>query len=262
MAFQKRLIDGIHSFSPKREKWVSKPIEDLPEKVTVSFKTGQTGFLDMKNPRAVYWANVIGRLKRANRPVYVEIDEDSKVITKVLIPIVYKVKALDPDDQGDIRVMLDPSAAIHLLLQSHPNFDTMRTKLQTAMDNHSELLIVETRDEHEIIDAITPPETAEGSPDPTPPPPDDPAVSEVRAQQFYDDMNALSCIPPFSPGSDCITFLYPDDGCHTRAHMMCMKIIAASYGYGGPIYPGKVWVQGIPSLTVETPNHPASRVAW
>lgn len=250
---QKRLTDGIRSFSPPRENWVSKPAEELPEKVTVSFKTGQTGILDMKNPRAVHWAEIIDRLERANRPVYVEVDEEYKVITKVLIPRVYKVKTLEPNEQGDIRVRLDPSAAVHLLLQSDPDHEAMRAKLQTALDDDSELLITETRDEHEIIDVRPPPDTAGGPPDPTPSPPIDPPVSEARAQVLYNDMNAKSCVP-CSPGSDCIPFLYPDNGCWIRAHKMCYLMTDDGED------PEKVWIRG--NLVVPTPNHPDCMVSW
>ena len=126
MYSQKKIIDGIRGFSPTKEVWISKPPDELPERVTVTLKSGQTGILDMKSPRAVHWAEIIDRLERANRPVYVEVDEEFKVITKVLIPRVYKVKTLEPNDQGDIRVRFDPSAAVHLLLQSDSNHETMR----------------------------------------------------------------------------------------------------------------------------------------
>jgi hypothetical protein len=250
---QKAIIDGIYSFSPKREKWISKPPEALPEKVTVTFKTGQTGLLDMKSPRAVHWAEIIDRLQRANRPVYVEVDEESKVITKVLIPRVYKVKALEPDDQGNIRVRLDPSAAVHLLLQSDPNHEAMRTKLQTALDDNSELLITETRDDHEIIDVRPLTEDPGESSDSSPAPPDDPPVSEARAQELYNDMNAKSCVP-CSPSSDCIPFLYPDNGCWIRAHKMCYLMTDVGED------PEKVWIRG--NLVVPTPNHPDCMVSW
>jgi hypothetical protein len=49
MNSQRKLIDGIRSFSPTRENWVDKPVEDLPKKVTVHFITGQTGRLDLKD---------------------------------------------------------------------------------------------------------------------------------------------------------------------------------------------------------------------
>lgn len=86
MNSQRKLIDGVRSFSPTRENWVDKPEEDLPKKVTVQFKTGQTGSLDLKDPLSAHWANMIDRQSQANQPVYVEIDEETSVITDVLIP--------------------------------------------------------------------------------------------------------------------------------------------------------------------------------
>ncbi len=253
MYSQRRLIDSVRSFSPTREDWVGKPAEDLPQRVTVHFCTGQTGFLDMKNARAVHWANVIDQMERAHRPIYVEVDEESQVITRVLIPRVYKVKALVPDDRGNIRVRLDPSAAVHLLLHSDPNFEAMRAQLQTALDNDSELLVTDTRDEHEIIDVRQPAETVGGPPDPTPTPPDDPPVSEARAQELFNHMNAKSCVP-CNPSSDCIPFLYPDDGCWIRAHKMCYLMMDEGET------PEKVWNFG--NLVVATPNHPDCGVSW
>ncbi len=67
-----KLIDGIQSLSPSREFFVDKTPDELPKAVRVDFEGGRLGLLDMKNPRAVHWADVIDRLGRANRPVYVE----------------------------------------------------------------------------------------------------------------------------------------------------------------------------------------------
>lgn len=250
---QQKLVDGIHSFSPGKETWISKPSEELPDRVTVNFATCQTGLLDMKNPCAVHWAEIIDRLNRANRPVYVEVDEEFKVITKVLIPRVYKVKALEPNEQGDIRVKLDPSQAIHLLLQSDPNHEAIRARLQIALDDDAELLIKDTWDEHEIIDARPLPDTTGDSSDPPPAPPDDPPVSEARAQELFNNMNAKSCVP-CSPGPDCITFLYPDNGCWIRVHKMCYLMTDDGED------PEKVWICG--NLVVPTSNHPDCSVSW
>ena len=224
MYTQQKLIDGIRSFSPTEENWVAKPAENLPEKVTVSFKTGQRGLLDMKSPRAVHWANIIEQLAKANQPVYVEIDEESKVITRLLIPQVFKVQGLKTDERGDVIVRLMPSSAIHFLLKSDPNFKSIQTTLQNALDNDSPLLITETRDEHEIIDARPPIEATSEPSHPMPAPPDDPPISEARAQELYGYMNAESC-NPCSPSSDCIPFKYPDDGCWARAHKMCYMMV-------------------------------------
>lgn len=262
---QIRLIDGIRSFSPTREKWVSKPPEDLPERVTVSFRTGYTGLLDMKNPRSVHWATIIDELERASQPVYVEIDQESNVITKVLIPEVCRVERLDPDEHGNLMVRLQPSSAIHALLRSDPNFESMRASLQAALDEGSERLITETRDEHEIIDVRRPEGGSGGPADPSPPPPTDPPVSEIRAGGLFNNMNSESCTP-CNPASDCIPFLFPDDGCWIRAHIMChlMRTGGPDTTTNPPEDPEKVWIHASAGnrLDIVTANHPDCRLPW
>lgn len=150
MYHSRSLVDGIQSCLPKREDWVSKSVGDLPDTVDVRFGGGQTGKLEMRNPRAVHWAKIIDKLEKAREPVYVEIDEESKVITKVLVPRIYKVQDLESKENGDYAVKLIPSSAMHFLLKSDPKFDAMLHKLRAALDDDSELLITETRDEHKI----------------------------------------------------------------------------------------------------------------
>jgi hypothetical protein len=268
---QTKLIDGVSNFSPTRERWVSKPIEDLPDRLTVTFKTGQTGILDMKNPRAVHWAKRIDEMAQADKPVYVEIDQESNVITNVRIPMIYKVKRLDPGDHGNLLVRLQPSSAIHLLLRSDPNFESMRDSLQAALADGSERLITETRDEHEIIDVRKPEENAGESPGPEPsPPPTDPPVSEARAGELFTNMKNESC-SPCDPNIDlpdqvaeCISFLYPDNGCWIRAHIMChlMKDGGPDPTTNPPEDPEKIWIYFSGSDPVPTANHPDCHVPW
>jgi hypothetical protein len=269
MYSQKKLVGGIHSFSPTKEKWIAKSVENLPEKVTVHFKTGQTGFLDMKNLRAVHWARIIDELERTKQPVYVEIDMESNVITNVLIPELFKVERLDPDEHGNLMVRLQPSSAIHLLLQSDPNFESMRDSLQAALNEGSERLVTETRDEHEIIDVRKPEDSAVESPSPeSPPPPTDPPVSETRAGELFTNMNNESC-EPCDPaidleGAKCIPFLFPDDGCWIRAHIMChlMRAGGPNTNINPPEDPCKVWIDFPGVSYVPTPNHPDCQVPW
>ncbi len=248
-----KLIDSIRSFSPSRETFVDKPIEKLPETVTVIFTGGRSGILDMKYPRAVHWANVIDRLKRANKPVYVEIDQETNIITKMLIPMIQKVHSLTTDERGNIIVKLIPSAVIHYLLKNTINFEGIRDTLQSALNENSEVLVTETRDEHEIIDVKKSPRSPQGSSDPAPDPAPDPAVSETRAQELFDEMNNLSC-NPCAPSSTCIPFKYPDDGCWARAHKMSYLMNQDGED------PEKVWIYG--SLVVQTSNHPYCSVSW
>jgi Glutaminase len=260
---QKRMTDGIRQFSPAREQWASKPAAELPARVTVTFKTGQTGVLDMKDPRAVHWAARIDKARQANQAVYVEIDEETGVITGVRIPQVMKVERLDADAHGNLRVRLRPSQAVHRLLRSHPSFDALRASLQAAIDDGSERLITETRDEHEIID-VRPLDTGPGgAPGPGPPPPDDPPVSEARAAQVFNLMRSESCSPT-SPSSDCISFLYPDDGCWIRAHIMChlMRAGGPNLTANPPEDPEKVWIHASTGLVAPTANHPDCQVEW
>lgn len=271
MKSQVRLIDGVRSFSPTREKWVDKPPGDLPKKLTVHFKTGQTGYLDLKDPLSAHRARRIDRQARAGKPVYVEIDQESNVITNVRIPQVYKVERLDPDEYGNLLVRLQPSSTIHLLLKSDPDFESMRVSLQAALADGTERLITDTRDDHEIIDVRKPEENPEESPGPEPPaPPTDPPVSEARAGELFTNMKNRSC-SPCDPsidlqGAECIPFLYPDNGCWIRAHIMCllMREGGPDLTTNPPEDPGKVWIDfgsGCP-INVPTANHPDCQVPW
>ncbi|MBN3036145.1 MAG: hypothetical protein JW861_11210 [Bacteroidales bacterium] len=261
MINQRKLIDRIQSFSPGRERWVSRPEAGLPGKVTVHFSAGQTGYLDMKDPRAVHWAQMLDEQAQEQRPVYIEIDDETGVITNLRIPRICKVTRLDPDPYGNMRVLLKPSSAVHLLLKSDPNYDSMLTGLQVALSDGSELLITETRDGHEIIDVRKPDSNPGGGSGPNPPPSPDPPVSEARAVEVFNNMNAESC-DPCNPSSDCIPFLYPDDGCWIRAHIMChlMRTGGPDTTVNPPEDPDKVWIQGW--LHAPTVNHPDCYVNW
>jgi hypothetical protein len=250
---------------------VDKPEEALPNKVTIHFKTGQIGHLDLKDPLSAHRARRIERQVQAGKPVYVEIDPESNVITNVRIPQVYKVEQINPDDYGNLQVRLQPSSTIHLLLKSDSDFESMRDSLQEAMADGTERLITDTRDDHEIIDVRKLEENPGGSSGPEPPtPPDDPPVSEVRAEVLFTNMKNESC-PPCDPnidipGAECLSFLYPDNGCWIRAHIMCLLMMQ-----GGPDTttnppedPGKIWIDFGASCPVNVPtvNHPDCRVRW
>lgn len=87
----KKLIDGVRDFSPTRENRVDVPVGDLPDKLTVHYKAGQTGCLDLKDPLAAHWAKMVKQQTQANLPIYVEIDEDTDAITDIFIPQIYSV---------------------------------------------------------------------------------------------------------------------------------------------------------------------------
>ena len=167
MYSQEKLIDSIRSFSPAKEYWLAKPVEELPKTVTVSFEAGLTGVLDMKNPRAVVWTKLLDLQQRYNKPVYVEIDPETQVITQLLVPEVSRVMSITEMEDGDIDVVFFTSQARHYLRHDNPDFQEMLDALQNAKDNDKALLVTATRDDYEIID-VRPDPKASGAETPSP----------------------------------------------------------------------------------------------
>ena len=190
---QKKIINGVKAFSPTLESWKAKSATKRPKKVKVTFNNDQTGLLDMDSLRAVHWAEMIDAQSRENQPVYIEVDEESNVITNLLIPSTFKVDKITIDEFGNLNVLFQPSSAVHLLLKSESNFDAMQTKLQEALDNGTELVVTETRDEHEIIDIRFPEFFSDGTADLSPTPPEDPPVVEARALEVFNNMSGETC---------------------------------------------------------------------
>jgi hypothetical protein len=259
---QIKLIDGIRSFSPTRDKWIAKPVEELPKKVTVTFEVGQTGLLDMKNPRAVVWARLLDLQRRNTEPVYIEIDPETSVITQLLIPISSRVMSITPQAEGDVYVAFFRSEARHYLNRENPDFQNMLDVLQAAKDDETAVLITATRHDYEIIDVRTLPEEPETAvPPPPSPPPPDPPVSPERAQELFDLMNSKSCDACNASCSSyphCIPFKHADDGCYARAHEMCRLMMDISET------PEKVWIYGslrhvAPTLMVTMPSGPPEK---
>lgn len=88
-------------------------------------------------------------------PVYLEIKVASRLIQDVLVPYDSPVNELR--DQADhVEVLLVWSAAIHVLMRDHPDFDAMYSELAQSMQDGTHRLVTETRDGHEIIDVRLP----------------------------------------------------------------------------------------------------------
>jgi hypothetical protein len=251
------MVNGVVSVSEEAPREARRGSSEQPvsAKVRVLFKNGETGLLDITSPRAAHWAKRIESAQRRNQPVFVEIDEETRVITNLRIPRLHRVAQLAPDEHGNVRVQLRTSQAIHLLMRSASNFEAMRASLEAAAADGSERLITDTRDEHEIIDVRSPEAESEEGSDPAPPAPEDPPVSIARATELFNAMAGESCSPT-SPTATCIPFLYPDDGCWIRAHIMCHMMRDGSPAED----PEKVWIRGW--LTVPTANHPDCQVTW
>ena len=247
---------------------------------TVELEGGRRARIDRAEKNAGGMARVLDGLRELRRPVYLELDPTTDVITRLLIPHVTRVASVDPIDAGVLSVELEQSHARHVLRSNTPDAGDLEMLLREASRDFSPVVITET-DAHEIIDVRPYTFGPEGDV-PHFPRPEFPArvpwslewirfqlwrvwrccwwpwwwfrcLSMTRAQQVFDAMKATSCNPLTVP-PPCIPFLYPDDGCWGRASEMCRLMINMG------LSPAKVWIQG--SLHVSTKNNPNCQVFW
>lgn len=224
--------------------------EAARETITVNFEGERTAVLPI-GKRAAVWREMLEFTRQSNLPAYVEIDPETTVITRVLIPMRVRVVALEQSAGGDAEVKFIESHAGHHLLRTNPDFSDMLNALEAVRGTETPVIVTSTRDEHEIIDVRVAP--------PSPPPVDsfkDPppsVVSEAQATQLFNDMAGTSC-DPFTVPPPCIPFLYPDDGCYARAHEMIR--LMRLQGIEGE----KIWIFG--GLNPATSNHPDCQVGW
>lgn len=226
---------------------------------TVHFEDGQVGMLNTSDPRGAAYAGILDELRGIGDPVYVEVDPTSKLISRLLIPLVVTVTDLFTLPTGDVEVEVEPSQARHILRMTDSNAERLRKTLVQAKAEGLLVVLTETSEDHRIIDIrpVSNPKT----------PATDfmsPAsiesvsfelrtVTRRRACELFALVASKSC-DPIAADSPCIPFLYPDDGCWARAHEMCRLILRA----GESVM--KYWIYG--NLEVKTANHPHCKVAW
>jgi hypothetical protein len=246
-----------------------------PEGISIEFEGKQTALV-VPGDRAAGMLQILDELRKMEMPAYVEVDPESKAITRLLIPLVVRVAEIGEAEEGDVSVALEISHAQHLLKRDNPDFGELLEALRAAEKENAWLIVAES-DAHEIIDV---------RPSPRPAGPPAPGEAELpkavpgglfgwvrdwfcklfrcwccltlkQAQQLFDTMAATSCDPLTVP-APCIPFLYPEDGCWARAHEMCRLMIAAG------ARPKKVWIYHSPGnvLHVDTANSPNCYVNW
>ncbi|MGH7540848.1 MAG: protein-glutamine glutaminase family protein [Gemmatimonadota bacterium] len=255
-----------------------------PDGFTISFDDDQSARLG-PGDRAAGDLEILDELRRIGAPVFVEIDPDTREITRLLIPLVVTVASLSQGDEGFV-VQLEISHARHVLRGDNPDFDALLSTLRTARGQGTWLIVTED-DDHEIIDARPDPRPPEGirferGPSGRAPEGHEPllfyqpikwlisflkwclgwllclirwlrCLPASRAREMFDLAAATTCDPLTVP-VPCIPFLYPDDGCWGRAHEMCRLFLDAG------VSPAKVWIYG--SLNVDTKNNPNCEVFW
>ncbi len=266
------VVGLVQRISPAVDRPGVEMLRSSPDGFTLDFEGNRSARL-YPGERAAGWLEILEELRKLQAPVYVEIDPNSRGITRLLIPVVSTIVAIETI-ASDIIVELANSHAAHRLKRDTADFDEM---LSTLRDAHAErgTVIVTSDDEHRIIDVRPSPSAR------LPGTPGSSArtlpgwlkrlrwwfcdlfycfcrcVSPKRAQALFDLVSAQTCNPVTVP-PPCIPFLYPDDGCWGRAHEMCRLMIAAG------AHPDKVWIYRSPGhlLHVNTRNNPFCFVEW
>jgi hypothetical protein len=247
--------------------------------IDVTFDNGETTSLDPTEPLSAGYAQILEDLRDAQIPGYVEINPETRSISRLLIPLQVKVVAL-ANIGADVAVGLEISQAPRVLKRSNSQFDRLLKILEEAKNTGATVLVTDNED-HEIVDVrawekvttaqeITALELAaealsnenikfEELADSDTASATESAASGIQAvtsqrlNQLFNWLASGSCNPITVP-PPCIPFLYPDDGCWGRAHEMARRIVSVGN------VPGKVWNYG--KLKAKTKNNPNCQVFW
>jgi hypothetical protein len=217
--------------------------------------------LDANHPDSAFHRRLLAAFHRKGLPVYAEVDDRDRSITNLRIPLEGKVRFLFRDPEGNLTFHLNNSAKPFELRHTHSEFESYLKILREAQLEVLPVLITEKGDGEEIADIrLSQAEPALHAPQapPTASPPVLLPVPIERVRELFEDVAKTTCRADSEPGS-CIPFLYPDNGCHARAHAMC-RILAEH-----DAQPIKVWNCAHDTkhpLVVETPNSPKGEVRW
>lgn len=147
------LIDALQEGVDTAASYTAKPTARARNIFSIHFSNSEVGYLDLSEPHAALWLQVLRSLHENQVPAYVEIDKRTKRITQLLQPKLQPVGDIHPLDQGpDLRVELLNSHALHVLRRKHPQFKVLLELLREAHRKQTLLWVTETLDTHEIID--------------------------------------------------------------------------------------------------------------
>ena len=156
---------------------------------SVHFAGAKTAKLAASDPRSAALADILRDAWASSIEAFVDLDPATDGITRLYFPHVARVTGLHPSPTGDIDVRLRPSAGVHVLRRSNPDFEDLQDRLTEARDKKETLAVTETPNEHEVIDArgVPAPPAIPHAPavlaaDPTS---TLPAVSEADAQRLF-----------------------------------------------------------------------------
>ena len=214
MANPNAIVDFVAVAPSQVESLPTGPISP-PQHVTISFRNGRSGWLDLSKPHARVWASVLDSIRQADAPAYVEVDPSTSEITNVLVPLSVGVENITPVME-DTEVELVISHAKHFLRATNPYFQELLGLLESARANKTLVAVTETQ-EHDIIDVRPLPGTSvtavlRGPPERVRDPSTAVSVTLAQAQQMFDLVSPKICCPA-TAAAPCIPFNYPDDGC-------------------------------------------------
>jgi hypothetical protein len=249
------IVDTIRQVKEPSSARLAEAGESTPAAL-VEATSGETALVDASSSPGRVWLQILTERQRDGDPVFLDVHDESKRLTRLLLPIVARVDRLVEGSES-VEVALEISHAKHYLKRSHPNFPRLLDLLKLGLQTKKPLLVTEDDDRHEIVDVrdaggLEPPKVEAAQPEPE--------VSGVvggislrRAGEIFDLVSAQTCAPR-APTNPCIPFLYPDDGCWGRAHEMARMVSAEGVAVR------KVWLYG--DLRVATKNSPACGVSW
>lgn len=165
MANSNVIVDNVNELVPHAET-LPRATKAGPQRglyLRVRFKGGRFGLIDTTTTRGSVWAEVLASLRKSNEYAYAEIDQETNVITELLLPMKAKVGAIEQDTSNDsVRVELIISQARHYLKRANPNFKNLLSALRTAKERGTFVLVTETLDSHDILDVRPFPEGSGG----------------------------------------------------------------------------------------------------
>jgi hypothetical protein len=117
----------------------------------VELEDGRRLRLDPQDPRSGGFAQVLSGLQQQRRPVYIEFDPETSVVTALRIPHVSPVLALRAIAPGLLDVVLALSHARHFLRTDSEDSERLRERLDDAVRTRAPVVVVED-DAQQIID--------------------------------------------------------------------------------------------------------------
>src|SRR6185503_6506119 len=152
MPSRKIYLGKIRNSSSLMKNIANRPEQEKKKAMEVNFEGEWKGKLQLDSRRANVWAKILDHLERTNRPVYIEIDNDTNIITKLYVPFATTVIDINTSDENAVYVGFNKSHARHYLRRNLPEFENFLAALQNSKDTDTEVLVTSTTHEFEIID--------------------------------------------------------------------------------------------------------------